>query len=82
MITRIKQFRPATIGHIKRKNIYNSLLLQLSSLRGRFIANNAGIKYYVIKITFPTKLGNIYYYEGKEWNKRTRQTVNGAPGCA
>ena len=82
MITRIKQFRPATIGHLKRKNIYNSLLLQLSSLRGRFIANNKDIKYYVIKITFPTKLGDIFYYEGKEWTRRTRQIINGGPGCA
>ena len=82
MIMRIKQFRPVTIGHLKRKNIYNSLLLQLSSLRGRFIANNKNIKYYVIKITFPTKLGNIYYRDGDNWTSRQRQIINGEPGCA
>lgn len=81
MIARLKQFRPATIGYTKRKNIYNSLLLQLSTLRGRFIRNNPNINYYVIKITFPTNLTNIYYYINKDWTKRTRCFVNGEPGC-
>ena len=87
IITRLKKARPITVGYTKRKNIYNSLLLQLSSMRARFIKANPELNYYVMKITYKTNLGNIYYLNSSiiekiKWNIRKRHLVNGAPGCS
>lgn len=54
----------------------------LTNLRARFIKSGL-VNYYLIKITFPTRLYDIYYKLGKDdkWQMKVRTTINGSPGC-
>lgn len=63
------------------------LLNNLTELRTKFINNNNEIKYFVIKIVFPSKANEydtVYYYnlEGKTWlTKERHYHVNVGPCC-
>jgi len=84
-INEIKKLRPDNIQYITFSNsIYTTYFTLLSNLRYKFVENNKDIKYYMIKISFPTNFAKSIFYknlENHKWQLRTRILVNGHPCC-
>lgn len=84
-IDKIKSERPYKIPYMYYSNsIYVNQFSLLSNLRYRFINNNVGLHYYLVKISFPTKYDSKIYFRNEndeKWIIRTRAIVNNVPGC-
>ena len=84
-INEIKKIRPENIQYVTFSNsIYTTYFTLLSNLRYKFVENNKDIKYYMIKLSFPTNYSKSIFYknlESPKWQLRTRVLVDGHPCC-